>query len=69
MPDVDDFRTPPFATTSRNAADDPLIRGLFDRLPPLGCVWPENDRKRWLTTAAAIFDLLYQPANDSGPRR
>lgn len=37
----------------------PLIRALFDLLPPPGSAWPADDRIRWMYAAVAIFDLIY----------
>jgi hypothetical protein len=43
----------------------PLFEGLLDTLPPLETAWPVEARKKWLQTAASVFDLLY-PADDKG---
>jgi transcriptional regulator with XRE-family HTH domain len=42
-----------------------LLIGLFERLPPAG-VWPEAERKEWLSLAEHIFRVLYRepPAHD-----
>jgi hypothetical protein len=39
---------------------DPLIIGLFQKLPPPEADWPVAGRVKWLQTAANIFDLLYK---------
>lgn len=39
---------------------DPLVIGLFRRLPPAGTEWDAPARKKWLETAANIFDLIYE---------
>jgi hypothetical protein len=39
---------------------DPLILGLFRKLPPPDADWPAKDRLKWLQTAANIFDLVYK---------
>lgn len=39
---------------------DALIVGLFRKLPPPAAEWAEEDRLKWLQTAANIFDLVYQ---------
>ena len=39
---------------------DPLIIGLFRKLPPPETDWPAAARLKWLQTAANIFDLLYE---------
>ena len=39
---------------------DPLIIGLFQKLPEPEADWPATARLKWLQTAANIFDLLYK---------
>jgi hypothetical protein len=39
---------------------DPLILGLFRKLPEPDEDWPAKDRLKWLQTAANIFDLVYK---------
>jgi hypothetical protein len=39
---------------------DPLLVGLFEKLPPPESEWKESDRLKWLQTAANIFDLVYK---------
>ena len=38
---------------------DPLLVGLFRKLPPPETEWSEADRHKWLQTAANIFHLVY----------
>jgi hypothetical protein len=38
----------------------PLIRGLFEALPPVGTPWPQERRMAWFDLAACIFAVLYQ---------
>jgi hypothetical protein len=38
---------------------DPLIEGLFSKLPAPESDWPLAARQKWLQTAANIFDLMY----------
>jgi hypothetical protein len=47
--------------TSRKSTDatDPLIQGLFSKLPEPSAEWPLPARQKWLQTAANIFDLMY----------
>jgi hypothetical protein len=47
----------------RKSADgtDPLIQGLFSKLPEPEAEWPLAARQKWLQTAANIFDLMYAP--------
>lgn len=40
-------------------SDEPLIQGLFEKLPSPG-VWPEAQRDSWLEAAKVIFGLVYQ---------
>jgi hypothetical protein len=44
----------------------PFIRGLIDKLPPPDSDWDLPSRAKWLTTAANIFDLMYQGSSDTG---
>lgn len=39
---------------------DPLILGLFKKLPEPDSDWSAKDRLKWLQTAANIFDLVYK---------
>jgi len=39
---------------------DALIIGLFRKLPQPAAEWSEEDRLKWLQTAADIFDLVYE---------
>lgn len=53
----------------RKSADgaDPLIHGLFSKLPEPETEWPLAARQKWLQTAANIFDLMYAPTEaDAG---
>ena len=55
--------------TSRKSADgtDPLIQGLFSKLPEPSTEWTLPARQKWLQTAANIFDLMYaQGETDAG---
>jgi hypothetical protein len=46
---------------------DPLIQGLFSKLPEPETEWPLAARQKWLQTAANIFDLMYAPnQSDAG---
>ncbi len=44
-----------------NDGTDPLIQGLFSKLPEPETEWPLAARQKWLQTAANIFDLMYAP--------
>jgi hypothetical protein len=45
----------------------PFIEGLLDKLPEPNKEWPLEARKKWLQTAANIFDLMYsRNENDAG---
>ena len=45
---------------------DPIIQGLFDRLPKTGSEWPESERKLWLKVLESSFDLVYLDTQGSG---
>lgn len=45
---------------------DPMILGLFARLPNAGAQWTNAERKKWLTTAENIFGLIYEEDGGSG---
>jgi len=50
-----------------NDISDPLIQGLFSKLPQPETEWPLAARQKWLQTAANIFDLMYAPnQSDAG---
>ena len=38
---------------------DPIIKGLIDRLPKAGSVWPSAKRKLWLKIIEDSFELIY----------
>jgi hypothetical protein len=42
----------------------PLLDGLFKTLPPVGSVWPKDERQVWADAAIANFSLLYKLAPD-----
>lgn len=42
---------------------DPIIGALIDRLPPIGSVWPLDERLLWLTTCEAALNLIYGPVD------
>lgn len=48
------------------ASDHPFIQGLIGKLPPADSEWDLVSRAKWLTTAANIFDLMYQGGNELG---
>ena len=45
---------------------DPIIRGLIDRLPPSGSVWPAEERELWLSILKASFQLVYKDKDPKG---
>lgn len=47
-------------------AIDPIIRGLLERLPKSGEVWPETERKLWLDLLAGSFKLIYKDKSNGG---
>lgn len=50
------------------AGDHPFIQGLVSKLPEPESEWDLTARAKWLTTAANIFDLMYQSGPDTGIR-
>lgn len=45
----------------------PFIEGLLDKLPEAETEWTLEGRKKWLQTAANIFDLMYKSSDsDTG---
>jgi hypothetical protein len=57
-PDADN-ESPRDEELPASVSDQPMIRGLFEQLPPAG-VWPEAERTRWFDAAKAIFALVYK---------
>lgn len=55
------------ASTEPAAAADPMLRGLFERLPPTSADWSETDREHWIDAARSIFILVYGPPQGSMP--
>jgi hypothetical protein len=57
-------KTEPEPEKKRNGGEggfgdqDALIVGLFRKLLEPGTEWTEEDRQKWLQTAANIFDLV-----------
>ena len=45
---------------------EPLIIGLFEKLPPSNTDWGLADRAKWLNLAASIFDMVYVDEDKSG---
>lgn len=45
---------------------DPIIRGLLERLPKKGDVWPEAERKLWLQLLEGSFKLIYKDKTSGG---
>lgn len=45
---------------------DPIIEGLFARLPPSGTEWPESERKTWLDLITAAFRVVYELPSPPG---
>src|ERR1700676_4904806 len=43
----------------------PFVQGLLKELPMAGDVWPEEQRKLWLDTAASIFKMIYKDQTDT----
>jgi hypothetical protein len=45
----------------------PFVQGLLKELPNAGDVWPEDQRKLWLDTAASIFKMIYKDGPNKLP--
>lgn len=43
---------------------DPIIKGLIDRLPEAGSVWPSSQRQLWLGILENTFQLVYKEETD-----
>lgn len=48
-------------------AVDPMLQGLYERLPPVGSEWSEADREHWIAAARSIFILVYGPIQTATP--
>jgi hypothetical protein len=57
-PNPDPTSSPTLAYTPTNI--DPLLRAMFDRLPPPGSTWPIADRHKWLGLLVGIIEQVYQ---------
>lgn len=61
-------RPDPVATSNTlqpKSSFHPFVEGLLQKLPPTETEWPLTDRRKWLQTAANVFDLMYAtPAED-----
>jgi hypothetical protein len=63
-PGVETGRYPAEAKVAAGGNHDPLILGLFQKLPEPDADWPAKDRLKWLQSAANIFDLVYKGEGD-----
>lgn len=43
---------------------DPMLRGLFERLPDAGSDWGKRARDHWIAAARTIFVLVYGPVEE-----
>lgn len=56
----------PSTTASPVKQFHPFVEGLLQKLPVPEAEWPLNERRKWLQTAANVFDLMYTvPAEES----
>ena len=46
-----------------------LIDGLIEKVPTEGVEWNLEDRQRWLTLAAGIFDFVYKVPDNKCQRQ
>ena len=49
---------PPSHVPAARSTFHPFIEGLLQKLPQPETEWPVNDRRKWLQTAANVFDLM-----------
>jgi hypothetical protein len=65
----DDDRTKNRSGGDGNEPPDlhPFVQGLLKELPKAGDVWPEDQRKLWLDTAASIFKMIYKDGPNKLP--
>ena len=47
---------------------DPIIEGLFGRLPHTGENWPESERRTWLSLIEAAFKVIYEDKPPAAPK-
>lgn len=45
---------------------DPIIRGLVDKLPPSGAIWPKSKRKLWLQILENSLEFVYENDDKDG---
>lgn len=46
---------------------DPIVEGLFARLPKSGTYWSEENRSTWLKLIEAAFKVIYKDEPDDEP--
>lgn len=63
----DQQKAPPASSRRTGGCDDlpPFIQGLIAKLPEQDSEWSLEDRAKWLTTAANIFDLMYTSKDEA----
>jgi uncharacterized protein DUF5343 len=52
--------TPPETSDVTPALNNNLLKGLIEKLPAAGAVWPEQKREDWFNLAKAIFTMTYK---------
>lgn len=51
---------PPTTPVPGVISENLLLRGLFEKLPKPGTVWPDADRENWVEAAKAVFRMEYR---------
>ena len=51
----------------KGKAKDPIIEGLFNRLPATGSEWSMAERKAWLTMIEQAFKVIYEEPEPESP--
>lgn len=46
---------------------DPIIEGLFARLPSSGAEWGTSERREWLAMLEQAFKVVYEEPEPEGP--
>ena len=55
------------ADEPRTKRIDPIVEGLFNRLPVTGSEWPLKERHEWLNMLEQAFRVIYEEAADDRP--
>ena len=71
--DIEDDDEKPLKNKNKGGGDgtgrNQLITGLINTLPADGAEWNLEERHRWLTLAAGIFEFVYKTKDANGSQR